>query len=141
MRDKPEKPSNQNPADIAREAFRRLATRRIAPTPDAYRDIYNEITETVEPPAPDQVLDGFALFVTGLSGELTYFGQRLSAVEVFANPLYPEKFAQNVSLSYICFAFSGVMISVASMYFFSGLKLGSRSIRSPISMALSTANG
>jgi len=77
MRDKPEKPSSQNPADIAREAFRRLATRRIAPTPDAYRDIYNEIAETVEPPAPDQVLDGFALFVTGLSGELTYFGQRL----------------------------------------------------------------
>jgi diguanylate cyclase len=33
----------QNPADIAREAFRRLATRRIAPTPEAYRDIYNEI--------------------------------------------------------------------------------------------------
>jgi diguanylate cyclase len=32
-----------NPAEIAREAFRRLATRRIAPTPDAYRDIYNEI--------------------------------------------------------------------------------------------------
>ena len=33
----------QNPAEIAREAFRRLAARRIAPTPDAYRDIYNEI--------------------------------------------------------------------------------------------------
>lgn len=33
----------QNPAEIAREAFRRLATRRIAPTPEAYRAIYNEI--------------------------------------------------------------------------------------------------
>ncbi|MDP3840976.1 MAG: GGDEF domain-containing protein [Oxalobacteraceae bacterium] len=30
-------------ADIARETFRRLATQRIAPTPDAYRAIYNEI--------------------------------------------------------------------------------------------------
>ena len=29
--------SGLNPAEIAREAFRRLATRRIAPTPDAYR--------------------------------------------------------------------------------------------------------
>ena len=26
-----------NPAEIAREAFRRLATRRIAPTPDNYK--------------------------------------------------------------------------------------------------------
>lgn len=32
--------TGQNPADIAREAFRRLATRRIAPTPDAYKAIY-----------------------------------------------------------------------------------------------------
>ncbi|GAB3537646.1 hypothetical protein GCM10027343_01350 [Noviherbaspirillum agri] len=32
-----------SPADIAREAFRRLAVRRIAPTPDAYREIYEEI--------------------------------------------------------------------------------------------------
>ena len=29
----------QNPADIAREAFRRLATRRIAPTPQAYTEL------------------------------------------------------------------------------------------------------
>jgi diguanylate cyclase len=39
----PDKPREQNPADIAREAFRRLALRRIAPTPDAYREIYEEI--------------------------------------------------------------------------------------------------
>jgi diguanylate cyclase len=37
---KPSTPE-QNPADIAREAFKRLAVRRIAPTPEAYRDIYN----------------------------------------------------------------------------------------------------
>ena len=53
----PEKPAiqpaaaapGQNPADIAREAFRRLAARRIAPTPNAYRDIYNEIAGISEP--------------------------------------------------------------------------------------------
>jgi hypothetical protein len=46
--------SRANPADIAREAFRRLAVRRIAPTPEAYRDIYNEIAgiRPSPPPAP-----------------------------------------------------------------------------------------
>jgi diguanylate cyclase len=34
------------PSDIAREALRRLATRRIAPTPDNYRSLYNEIAGT-----------------------------------------------------------------------------------------------
>jgi diguanylate cyclase len=77
MREKPEKPNPQNPAEVAREAFRQLATRRMVPTPNAYRDIYNEIAGTVEPPGPDKVLDGFALFVTELPGEVTYFGQRL----------------------------------------------------------------
>jgi diguanylate cyclase len=82
MREKPDKPSNQNPAEIAREAFRRLATRRIAPTPDAYRDIYYEIAGTAKTQTPDKALDGFALFVTELPGDLSYFGQRLQkAVE------------------------------------------------------------
>ncbi len=77
MRDKPENPSQQNPAEIAREAFRQLATRRIAPTPDAYRSIFNEIAGTVDKPGPDNALDGFAAFVSALPGEMTYFGQRL----------------------------------------------------------------
>src|SRR5258708_5848697 len=68
-------------------------------------------------------------------------GQRLCSVEVLAEPLYSKIFTQNVSLSYICLAFSGVMSSVESKYFFSGLKEGSRSMRSPTSMALSTASG
>jgi diguanylate cyclase len=77
MSEKPEKPSSQNPADVAREAFRRLATRRIAPTPDSYREIYNEIVGAEEKPGPDKVLETFGSFVTGLPGEVTYFGQRL----------------------------------------------------------------
>jgi diguanylate cyclase len=75
-----------NPADIAREAFRRLATRRIAPTPDAYRAIYDEIAGI--PPAPpqpqpkppdagaEQVLSGFAQRLADTPGELAEFGIR-----------------------------------------------------------------
>ena len=80
-----------NPAEIAREAFRRLATRRIAPTPDAYRDIYNEIAGIPAPaPAPvpvqpqatqpdsgaEQVLSGFAQRLAETPGELAEFGLR-----------------------------------------------------------------
>ncbi|MES2760408.1 MAG: GGDEF domain-containing protein [Pseudomonadota bacterium] len=80
---KPPAPPAQNPADIAREAFRRLATRRIAPTPDAYRTIYDEIAGVaaeVAPPAPavsgaETVLGDFATRLTGTSGELSEFGR------------------------------------------------------------------
>jgi diguanylate cyclase len=75
-----------NPAEIAREAFRRLATRRIAPTPDAYREIYNEIAgvEVLPPPPPppdpgaEKVLSGFANRLADTPGELTDFGTRLN---------------------------------------------------------------
>ncbi len=74
-----------NPADIAREAFRRLATRRIAPTPDAYRAIYDEIAGTPPPPpaeAPDngalEVLSGFAQRLAETPGELADYGRRLN---------------------------------------------------------------
>ena len=81
-----------NPADIAREAFRRLATRRIAPTPDAYRDIYNEIAGVPAAPAPapvaeqggaELVLTGFADKLAGTPGDLADFGRRFNrAVKV-----------------------------------------------------------
>ena len=83
----PEKPAiqpaaaapGQNPADIAREAFRRLAARRIAPTPDAYRDIYLEIAGLRSEPAPagaEIVLTGFATQLSDTPGELAEFGRR-----------------------------------------------------------------
>jgi diguanylate cyclase len=86
-------PPPQNPVDIAREAFRRLATRRVAPTPDAYRDIYNEIAAIPKPaaapvpapvpasagPAPDEVLGGFATQLIDTPGELADYGRRLNA--------------------------------------------------------------
>ncbi len=83
--------AQQNPADIAREAFRRLAARRIAPTPDAYRDIYLEIAglppaAPAAPPAllgsadpgPETVLSGFASRLSDGVGDLAEFGRRFN---------------------------------------------------------------
>src|SRR3546814_19618664 len=55
-----DKPSSQNPAEIAREAFRQLAVRRIAPTPDAYHTIYDEIAGYAAQPSPADILARFA---------------------------------------------------------------------------------
>ena len=76
----------ENPAEIAREAFRRLATRRLAPTPQNYAVIYNEIAGihdaagAVDEVAPDPALeDMLATFATQLHdspGELHEFGRR-----------------------------------------------------------------
>ncbi|NHZ37542.1 GGDEF domain-containing protein [Massilia rubra] len=88
-------PAAQNPADIAREAFRRLATRRIAPTPEAYREIYNEIAGIADAPAParapeaaapeaapdagaENVLGDFASKLSETPGELADFGRRFA---------------------------------------------------------------
>ena len=84
--------TEQNPADIAREAFRRLATRRIAPTPEAYRDIYNEIagipapaappvlagTAAPQDPGPELMLYQFASRLGDQPGDLADYGRRLS---------------------------------------------------------------
>ncbi|GIZ52699.1 GGDEF domain-containing protein [Noviherbaspirillum aridicola] len=59
MRENLNKPE-QSPAEIAREAFKRLAVRRIAPTPEAYREIYEEIAGTTAQPGAEQVLADFA---------------------------------------------------------------------------------
>lgn len=75
----------QHPVDIAREAFKRLATRRIAPTPDAYREIYDEIAGIPKPAAPapatgvaEEVLGDFATQLTDTPGELAEYGRRLN---------------------------------------------------------------
>jgi diguanylate cyclase len=90
---KPPGGPGQNPAEIAREAFRRLATRRIAPTPDAYREIYDEIAGVKRPapgavpatlpatlpdPGAENVLSGFASRLADTPGELAEFGSRLN---------------------------------------------------------------
>ena len=88
----PAGPSPGNPAEIAREAFRRLAVSRLAPTPQNYTIVYNEIAGIVEPeplapvepvpdaPAPDEALDAmlasFAAKLHDSPGELHEFGRR-----------------------------------------------------------------
>ncbi|QBE64858.1 GGDEF domain-containing protein [Pseudoduganella lutea] len=87
MSSKPPSSADQNPAEIAREAFRRLAVRRIAPTPDAYREIYNEIAGIPAPapvvaipsdPGPENVLNRFAARLKEQPGELAEFGRRFN---------------------------------------------------------------
>lgn len=84
---KPTKPA-QNPADIARESFRQLAVRRIAPTPEAYSEIYNEIAgidkktpaksdlaSQQEHPA-EKMLTSFANNLASAPGEFADYGRR-----------------------------------------------------------------
>jgi diguanylate cyclase len=61
MPEQEKKPEQQSPAEIAREAFRRLAARRIAPTPEAYRDIYEEIAGVRSPAGAEPMLAEFTL--------------------------------------------------------------------------------
>jgi len=70
MQDQNSKRERQSPSDIAREAFRRLATRRIAPTPDAYRAVYEEITGQEKQPDAEKVLADLAASLAGAPGEL-----------------------------------------------------------------------
>lgn len=78
MQDNQKKPDPQSPADIAREAFRRLAARRIAPTPDAYREIYEEIAGTASLPRADGILTEFAASLTNETGAVGELGKRLA---------------------------------------------------------------
>ncbi|MEC4721791.1 diguanylate cyclase [Noviherbaspirillum sp. CPCC 100848] len=69
MQDKDKKPETQSPADIARETFRRLAMRRVAPTPDAYRDVYEEITGARSESGPEKILAEFASSLANLRSD------------------------------------------------------------------------
>ena len=73
---KPEKPPVQNSADIAREAFRRLAAQRIAPTPDAYRAIYDEIAGLPAQTDAEAVIAAFAARLAAGTGDSAELGQR-----------------------------------------------------------------
>ncbi|CAN5793876.1 diguanylate cyclase [soil metagenome] len=95
MSNKPNNTAFKTPTDIARETFRRLAIERIAPTPEAYQKLYQEISgvtdeigkqaETVatstEPVAASQaesLLSNFADSLKLASGDLSNFGHRFS---------------------------------------------------------------
>ncbi|MDB5776475.1 MAG: hypothetical protein JWP38_2608 [Herbaspirillum sp.] len=64
--------------DIAREAFQNLATRKVAPTPAAYRAAYEEISEVSGGVEAESVLAGFAQTLIRLPGEAGRMGQRLA---------------------------------------------------------------
>jgi diguanylate cyclase len=84
MQDQQKKPEQQSPADIAREAFRRLGTRRIAPTPDAYRAIYEEIAGQEKQPGAEKVLVDLAASLAGAPGEIAqYAAQFKRALELY----------------------------------------------------------
>lgn len=76
MQDKRDTPS-QNPAEIAREAFRQLAVRRIAPTPDAYRAIYDEIAGYAPQPTPEEILSEFAASLATAPDGVAIIGKTL----------------------------------------------------------------
>lgn len=70
-----------NPVDIAREAFRQLATKRVAPTPDAYRDAYDAIAGIPSANArasdgAESVLAAFATHAAGAPGDMAPAGRR-----------------------------------------------------------------
>ncbi len=87
MQDNPEK-STQNPADIAREAFRQLAIRKIAPTPDAYRKIYDEIAGYAIEPTAEQILGEFAGSLLNAPDGVSVIGKTLQ--QAAAVPYWPD---------------------------------------------------
>ena len=77
MQDKTTRPAQQSPADIAREAFRRLATRRIAPTPDAYREVYDEVAGIRERTPAETILADFATNLADAAGDIAGYSTRI----------------------------------------------------------------
>ncbi|RJG01149.1 GGDEF domain-containing protein [Noviherbaspirillum sedimenti] len=76
MSQQSDRPNEQNPAEIARETIRQLGLRRIAPTPQAYRDIYEEIVGNTGQRDVREMLAAFAESVI-LSPALTDAGHHL----------------------------------------------------------------
>jgi len=78
MRTHDDLPPPRNPAEIARETFSRLARQRIAPTPDNYRDIYNDIIGIAAESNAENVLSTFASQLAALPGEFGITGKQLA---------------------------------------------------------------
>jgi diguanylate cyclase len=94
MSTKPPSSQFKSPSDIARETFRQLAIQRIAPTPDAYRKLYNEVAGIIEeapatttpetiqqtdkPSEAENLLANFASSLQASQSDLSTFGHRFS---------------------------------------------------------------
>ncbi len=71
------------PSDVARETLRRLAAKRIPPTPDNYRTLYHEIAGTKEGEEfPERTLKVLAGRLPRATPEQARFGQQLDAAIV-----------------------------------------------------------
>jgi diguanylate cyclase len=69
---------DQSPTDVAREAFRRLAMRRVAPTPDAYREVYDEIIGNTGKINAETILINLSANLEKAPGEIAEIGSRFS---------------------------------------------------------------
>ena len=78
----------QNPAELAREAFRQLAIRKIAPTPDAYRKIYDEIAGYAQEPTPEEILGEFAGTLLAAPDGVSPIGKALQVAAT--TPYWPD---------------------------------------------------
>jgi len=67
-----------NPSQIAREALRRLAVKRLQPTPDNYRSLYHEIAGTADAePFPDRALKSVLATLPRSSPEQVKFARQI----------------------------------------------------------------
>ena len=80
--------SAQNPAELAREAFRQLAIRKIAPTPDAYHKIYDEIAGYAQEPTPEEIFGEFASSLLTAADGVSPIGKALQVAA--AKPYWPD---------------------------------------------------
>lgn len=71
-------PAPKNPAEIAREVFRRLATRRVLPTPEAYRDVYHEVAGTEPQAEIDRLMERFLHELVDVRPETAALRQTIS---------------------------------------------------------------
>jgi diguanylate cyclase len=76
MAEPSDKINPNNPSEVARETLRRLAMRRLAPTPDNYQTLYEEITGT--PPAPPSNAPSAATALAGLVMDLNLHHPQLA---------------------------------------------------------------
>lgn len=72
------KTTNSSPAEIAREALQRLAIQRVPPTPQAYADIYSEISGIPNVHPLEGVLSQLADDLSGRTGIIAGLAQRLA---------------------------------------------------------------
>lgn len=95
MQEKEKQPAPQRPADIAREALRRLAVRRIAPTPEAYRAVYEEIAGASSQASAETVLADFAGILADMENDIAQFAAQFNrALEARDWQAYGKNLAQ-----------------------------------------------